>query len=843
MHTLIDEISSLDWDIVPKENYDYHEVEEAIIKTKRFMQFPNKNRESWNNVLRSVLKDLLEIDAGVLVKVFDISSYDFDHLEPKSGAPLLKDRGERTMVEIYARDGSSFLKETDKFGFIKGFWQYSYQIPAHPMWFNRDEICYIMEHSRSMSTYGFARTQAVLDLVKSLHYSTLYNKRYFEEIPIPDGLISLKNTNEAEMKNFRDYWNLEFKNQPHKLAVVNKEVDWKPFNVSQRELEFLETQNWYFKLIISMFGLTPAELGLTDDLNRATSATQSELVKRKGIRPLLKLLENFINEEIISELTMEGIEFQFVFDDPGEKATRLANWKVELEMGVKTINDIRNEMGLEPVEWGNVPMMPNFRVEQQLPQSEAAIDSAEQAEAGNYTDERRRAEAETEVNTQVDNPFSIGPGVKPIGSVKSISMLPIDEDIKELADKYMFQGNLNQLKQGIEVEMEHAGTVGYDMDTIARIALDHLKEDPTYYTKLQEMEEEFKLNKRKNFLTKAYTKCRKAGGDKKKCSHIALKKTEERFGKPFAGYSNFKDCVKHNQDKNNPEGYCAEVMRRVEGKELKKKDNFLIGQYYSVPNQVIPFAKPPRIPLQDVAATNQKRDFNIADKVGTCPKCGHNTLTILQQPDEFPYAESKYQCTFCHATYWYQELLDQEMLADLENTMTRNTPENPQPAKWSPKAAKGNDLYLTFKEYVGFDFKSITSTTEFVNSKEYYDLLQEYLNDLPEGIVKKIISIIETGITNEQAIFTIKENINKILNDPLRAELIARTEVIRVVNEGKRQDMKDRGAKKVEWISAPEDGRLCKKCKALDGKIFTIKEIEGKIPLHPRCRCSYTEHY
>ena len=31
--------------------------------------------------------------------------------------------------------------------------------------------------------------------------------------------------------------------------------------------------------------------------------------------------------------------------------------------------------------------------------------------------------------------------------------------------------------------------------------------------------------------------------------------------------------------------------------------------------------------------------------------------------------------------------------------------------------------------------------------------------------------------------------------------------------------------------------RVCPKCEALDGKIFTLDEIEPMIPLHPQCRC------
>lgn len=35
--------------------------------------------------------------------------------------------------------------------------------------------------------------------------------------------------------------------------------------------------------------------------------------------------------------------------------------------------------------------------------------------------------------------------------------------------------------------------------------------------------------------------------------------------KPFAGYRNFAQCVRQNQDKKNPEAYCAVIMRSVEG--------------------------------------------------------------------------------------------------------------------------------------------------------------------------------------------------------------------------------------------------------------------------------------
>lgn len=40
---------------------------------------------------------------------------------------------------------------------------------------------------------------------------------------------------------------------------------------------------------------------------------------------------------------------------------------------------------------------------------------------------------------------------------------------------------------------------------------------------------------------------------------------------PFAGYKDFADCVRKNQDKSDPEAYCSVIMRRVEGDTKKKK--------------------------------------------------------------------------------------------------------------------------------------------------------------------------------------------------------------------------------------------------------------------------------
>lgn len=75
-----------------------------------------------------------------------------------------------------------------------------------------------------------------------------------------------------------------------------------------------------------------------------------------------------------------------------------------------------------------------------------------------------------------------------------------------------------------------------------------------------------------------------------------------------------------------------------------------------------------------------------------------------------------------------------------------------------------------------------------------------------------------------------------------RAERIARTEVIRTHAEAQLNTFERFGIADVsleaEWITA-EDDRVCDECQAMSGKVFSVAEAHGMIPLHPNCRCNW----
>jgi hypothetical protein len=48
--------------------------------------------------------------------------------------------------------------------------------------------------------------------------------------------------------------------------------------------------------------------------------------------------------------------------------------------------------------------------------------------------------------------------------------------------------SLAEFKRGLKVEMEHADTVGGDMEKISEIVIDHLRENPRYYSDMEKAE-------------------------------------------------------------------------------------------------------------------------------------------------------------------------------------------------------------------------------------------------------------------------------------------------------------------------------------------------------------------
>ena len=135
-------------------------------------------------------------------------------------------------------------------------------------------------------------------------------------------------------------------------------------------------------------------------------------------------------------------------------------------------------------------------------------------------------------------------------------------------------------------------------------------------------------------------------------------------------------------------------------------------------------------------------------------------------------------------------------------------------------------------------YNELKGITDAMNSQISRVLAQGIADgDGPMLLAKKIVAVINgTGADK----LGITDTLGRFIPATVRAKIMARTEIIRAHHLATIQEYRNWGLEGIkvmgEWNTAHDD-RVCPKCEALDGKIFTLDEIEPMIPLHPQCRC------
>ncbi|MCK5016356.1 MAG: phage portal protein, partial [Candidatus Peribacteraceae bacterium] len=339
--TIIDEITGIEWDIVPRDEYKDTYNKEKAEEVKQFFMYPNRNGETTDDITKMLAKDIFEIDAGVLVKTFDTESYgkpkkytynqkqyneNCEYTEDKKIQhttkkllPKIEEEEEEIngktvktitrngkLLEIFARDGGSFLQAPDYYGILPddkpAYFQYSFLATgARPLAFFKREIVYFKMNPRSNNPYGWSPIESLFMILESLNNAVRFNKMFFEENAIPSGALSLIGANKDAFKRFKAMWNKKLKGKPHKLALFNEDMKFTRFVMKNRDMEWLEGQKFYQRLVWAMYGVTSDELGFTETSNRSVGQSQSRVFVRRAIRPLLQLLEQKFTNEVISE--------------------------------------------------------------------------------------------------------------------------------------------------------------------------------------------------------------------------------------------------------------------------------------------------------------------------------------------------------------------------------------------------------------------------------------------------------------------------------------------------------------------------------------------------------------
>lgn len=332
-------------------------IETAKIVTDRLEEI-NNDEESIQDLWEKWIKDILEIDAGVFVSHFVDSAY--EDILSESGQVIQTyipdDTPSAKVVEFTTEDGALFYKDFYEDGQLMGFWHHTYT-RGEPRFFSKRQISYSMFNPATYSPYGWSKVQQLYDVLIAMISSVLNTSEYMARGAVPAGIIELNGADEDEANAFRDYWRKKVQGSPHKFAIVGSPeeggIKFIPLNFSIEDITFLNGLDFFWRVVLATFHISPNEMGITSQINKSNSESQERVVTRNQKMPMFTKLERIMNLTFLPEITVNHHLVKFVWETPEDvekliKTEQIVNSR--LVAGRRTINETRVEDGLDPFD-------------------------------------------------------------------------------------------------------------------------------------------------------------------------------------------------------------------------------------------------------------------------------------------------------------------------------------------------------------------------------------------------------------------------------------------------------------------------------------------------------------
>ena len=322
----IDELRSMEPLLTPMDGFR-GDGELAVSAARAVLAFPDRETP-WDEWLALWLENLLTFDSGPLYKRRDNDGriIGLEVIDGSTIYPLRDENGRRPLAPAPAYQQ-----------LIKG--QVSTDLTA-------EDIIMTRFRPQTDSPFGMAPLESLMltantDLRFQQHLLEL-----FTEGSIPGGLMEVPGdlSTPDQVAEWQDYWDATFMGDQtilHKMLAVPAGSKFTGIAPASFDPEFPK----YLAIkIAGAFGVVPQDLGLTDDVNRATGETQTDTQFRVNTLPWVRFVESRITRYLQHDI---GLPVQMRLNTGRDKEDRLQEaqaWKIYVDMGAASVDEMREEL-------------------------------------------------------------------------------------------------------------------------------------------------------------------------------------------------------------------------------------------------------------------------------------------------------------------------------------------------------------------------------------------------------------------------------------------------------------------------------------------------------------------
>lgn len=233
--------------------------------------------------------------------------------------------------------------------------------------FDDQSLCFGIRRPRTwikIQGYGYPELEELVRVITNLVNAESFNAANFTHGMHVAGILAVKSKmNPSLFRAFRRefYAMLSGAHNAKKTPIIqldpeNKE-ELQSINMSNnnKDMEYSQWMSWLLKLATSIYGMDPAELnyvygpeGQSHQLNQKSPMDRILASKERGLRPLLRSVERWLNSHIVQCMYPE-YRLEFVGFDAKSEDAKL-EFDVKTVKAFRTINEVRAMYDMEPLD-------------------------------------------------------------------------------------------------------------------------------------------------------------------------------------------------------------------------------------------------------------------------------------------------------------------------------------------------------------------------------------------------------------------------------------------------------------------------------------------------------------
>ena len=230
---------------------------------------------------------------------------------------------------------------------------------------SRDDVVYFPTANPQDSYSGFGIVRGVADAVYIYWKTDEYEEALFENKARVGGVLEASETiSSPEMARLKLDWQQKYSGAAMggKTLFLPPGLKFTKDSMSPQEISFVEGRRVTRNVICAGFN-QPASL-YDEKANRANAEAAQFFYAKNGILPRTMRQEEVMNHSLLPMYGNEPGDLFVAYDDPvpEDKEFALASRTANVDSGIISINEARDEIGMDAIENADVPYISNTRV-------------------------------------------------------------------------------------------------------------------------------------------------------------------------------------------------------------------------------------------------------------------------------------------------------------------------------------------------------------------------------------------------------------------------------------------------------------------------------------------------